>query len=1038
MNTTSLKTIISKRFGESVTDVLPNIFKVEGKFNQRNFATYYFDCSDNLLSEDFDLLDYQKKLLSDDYYRSTGPLQWNFYLYFVTDSKDLSFEKKISIESDKAFTRKLVTTEEELIKLIEVQTKLKAQPKTKLDTALLSVWKSKLKTSGLNGIYLHKDYPKINEVFQLFLDKYDFREPLEEDRSVSPLETQTGAISSFEMDGFRSFKQNKCFEFKKVNLIRGVNGTGKTSLLEGIELCICGQTIENSSKKEPFAKLEVTYQNGSKDNYTPGDNKKFQARDRAWYGNNTLRGNTLSIGYHVYNFFDSDAAFRFTHESNTGEAVQQIFSRIVLGEQTNLVFDRIERFNEKLISELKQVKGQLKDKSDERLMYQGRLNEFDSSSAIISTLGEIIESLTKVKWIGADLLLSDGSNRMEFQTQLSKVISFFRMLQDAPWIDSPSINILQSELTTLRQLIKDSDAFKLSFQDAFDQINDIVKSKHTADRQIKVLDKAAKYFLEGDIKEINGLQAKIDQFNKDIVWLERLISVGDGLKQIENVSIQDAHKSNTEALRAIEEETQKLINELSAIEKSVGVLNKLRTDLKRIGTQYVELSNDPKHCPLCNSHFPTGEVLKAIEAVQNQIDEAEVINSLTSRITVNNEKLLNIKDILGRLNELKSELLDQNIIVQPEFEKLTIDQLSRNLNSYRVELMTQVERLNKINIHFIESKLSENELADFNLQLKQAGIDFLIGNTDLKIFEETRKQKRDTYEELSKKEAELRALREKNENQVIKAISDYLKELSIVSNELEKYVEKIKDRFSKVNGIVDSYSIIKSTISIDGNESLSEIKTKIEVIEDLFKKYNEIETQNKLRNEYVQKIDSLKIVIQDLDGRNSRLNSAKETLDEIINNNNRENYLKDFFTENRQAILDIFKVIHLPNEFNDIQFESSDVIKLKDKNTGELRDLSEISTGQKSAFILSLFLTLSNNLQNGPPLIFFDDPIAYVDDINTLSFLDFLRDRVITTDKQVFFATANSKLANLFQQKFDFLGDDFKVIKLEKSLVGSR
>lgn len=1035
MNTTSLKTIISKRFGETVTDVLPNIFKIEGKFNQRNFATYYFDCSNNLLSEDFDLLDYQKKLLSDDYYRSTGPLQWNFYLYFVTDSKDLSFEKKVSIESDKAFTRKLVTTEEELIKLIEVQTKLKAQPKSKLDTALLSVWKSKLKTAGLNGIYLQKDYPKINEVFQLFLDKQDFREPLEEGRSVSPLETQTGIISSLEMEAFRSFKQNKSFEFKKVNLIRGVNGTGKTSLLEGIELCICGQTIENGSKKEPFTKLEVAYQNGAKDKYTPEDNKKFQARDRAWYGNNTLRGNTLSIGYHVYNFFDSDAAFRFTHESNTGEAVQQIFSRIVLGEQTNLVFDRIERFYEKLISELKQVKAQLKDRSDEKLMYQGRLNEFDSSSVIISTLGEIIENLTNVKWTGADLLLSDGGNRVEFQTQLSKVISFFRMLQDAPWIDSPSISTLESELKVLRQLIKDTDAFKLSFQDAFDQIDDIVKSKNTADRQIKILDKAAKYFLEKDIKEINGLQTKIDELNKNIAWLERLVTAGDFLKELENISIQDSLNSNTETLRTLEEETQKLTTELNAIERSVGVLNKLRTDLKRIGTQYVEMSHDPKHCPLCNSHFPTGEVLKAIESVQNQIDEAEVINSLTSRIATNNEKILVIRDILARLDKLKSELLAQNIIVLPEFDKLAIGQLSTNLNVHRFELMAQVERLNMINGHFIDSKLSENELIDFNLQLKQAGIDFFIGNTELKTFEEKRKQKRDTYEELSKKEGELREHREKDENKVIKAISDYLKEINIVSNDLEKSVEKIKDRFSKVSGIVDSYSIVKPIVSIDESESLSEIKTKIEIIEDLFKKYNEIETQNKLRNEYVQKIDSLKIMIQDLDGRNSRLNSAKETLEEIINNNNRENYLKDFFTENRQAILDIFKVIHLPNEFDDIQFESSDAVKLKDKNTGKLRDLTEISTGQKSAFILSLFLTLNNNLQNGPPLIVFDDPIAYVDDINTLSFLDFLRDRVITTDKQVFFATANSKLANLFQQKFDFLGDDFKVIKLEKNAV---
>ena len=145
--------------------------------------------------------------------------------------------------------------------------------------------------------------------------------------------------------------------------------------------------------------------------------------------------------------------------------------------------------------------------------------------------------------------------------------------------------------------------------------------------------------------------------------------------------------------------------------------------------------------------------------------------------------------------------------------------------------------------------------------------------------------------------------------------------------------------------------------------------------------------------------------------------------------------MKTFFAENKQAILDIFKVIHLPNEFDDIQFESSAAIKLRVKNTSELRDLSEISTGQKSALILSLFLSLNNNLQSGPPIMIFDDPIAYVDDINTLSFLDFLRDRIITTDKQVFFSTANSRLANLFQQKFDFLAEDLQIIKLDKQIA---
>lgn len=49
-------------------------------------------------------------------------------------------------------------------------------------------------------------------------------------------------------------------------------------------------------------------------------------------------------------------------------------------------------------------------------------------------------------------------------------------------------------------------------------------------------------------------------------------------------------------------------------------------------------------------------------------------------------------------------------------------------------------------------------------------------------------------------------------------------------------------------------------------------------------------------------------------------------------------------------------------------------------------------------------------------------------DLNALSFLDYLRDHAVTSKKQVFFATADSRIAALFTRKFSFLGDDFKRI----------
>ena len=63
-----------------------------------------------------------------------------------------------------------------------------------------------------------------------------------------------------------------------------------------------------------------------------------------------------------------------------------------------------------------------------------------------------------------------------------------------------------------------------------------------------------------------------------------------------------------------------------------------------------------------------------------------------------------------------------------------------------------------------------------------------------------------------------------------------------------------------------------------------------------------------------------------------------------------------------------------------------------------------------------------------------DDPVAHVDDLNALSFLDYLRDLAVTSKKQVFFATADARIASLFTRKFGFLGENFKRIDLVRDI----
>ena len=69
-----------------------------------------------------------------------------------------------------------------------------------------------------------------------------------------------------------------------------------------------------------------------------------------------------------------------------------------------------------------------------------------------------------------------------------------------------------------------------------------------------------------------------------------------------------------------------------------------------------------------------------------------------------------------------------------------------------------------------------------------------------------------------------------------------------------------------------------------------------------------------------------------------------------------------------------------------------DGLKIIRRSTKANVDLHEMNSGQRAAFTLSLFLAMNGRLRTGPTVIIFDDPVAHVDDINTLSFIDHLRE----------------------------------------------
>lgn len=162
-------------------------------------------------------------------------------------------------------------------------------------------------------------------------------------------------------------------------------------------------------------------------------------------------------------------------------------------------------------------------------------------------------------------------------------------------------------------------------------------------------------------------------------------------------------------------------------------------------------------------------------------------------------------------------------------------------------------------------------------------------------------------------------------------------------------------------------------------------------------------------------------------GATKRKSSGNRTLTE----HSLDKATQDALSAIRSQVSDIFARIHSPQEYDLGDFVNGKLLLTRDTNLP--RGVDQINTGQRAAFALSIFLALNGRASTAPPVILIDDPVAHIDDLNALSFLDFLRDLVMRSRKQVFFATADARLAALFQRKFEFLGQErFKQISLAR------
>jgi DNA repair protein SbcC/Rad50 len=241
----------------------------------------------------------------------------------------------------------------------------------------------------------------------------------------------------------------------------------------------------------------------------------------------------------------------------------------------------------------------------------------------------------------------------------------------------------------------------------------------------------------------------------------------------------------------------------------------------------------------------------------------------------------------------------------------------------------------------------------------------------------------------------------------------------------------------EVASIQSRASALQGLMNIDASTSLAELSVgmvgAVRIHSEAMQAVKIESTASESISALTQRIEELNKQLERALRQAKNYHAAKEVLELLRTECSLERATQESLDAIGSQINEIFSRIHAPNEY---EYVGSGKVLLQTSGSHQARTLEQVSTGQRAAFALSVFLAMNRSATSAPPVILIDDPIAHIDDLNALSFLDYLRDLVVNSNRQIFFATADTRIASLFARKFGFLAESFQTIPLVRESAG--
>lgn len=989
---------------EPINDTL---YKGNYQINDKLAGIYFLNFSERISEEDFEELQY--KYLAEEFYKNEDSLQWNIYLLFINST--INEELKSKILSNDKYARKLIFQDSEFLDYFELEN----SNQTTLPD-IVSEWKNELKSADLQEVYSEATYV---DAVDNFLENSTVKEV---NSGVTGNLTNTLTVEKISninlKENYRDFPLVRNFDFGSVNLINGVNGSGKTSLLESIELILTGRSKRNNDKDEETGSISAVLNNDIEELYTPYDNGKYKSRDIKWYSRNHLvRGNNCYQSFNQFNFFNTDAAYQFAssdHEDQINESLKQI----VLGAEYTFLRDRIQGFEGRLRPELNSVERGLNEQNELIENHTQLINDLKSDSNFEDIKKNITGNILALKYkntLSVDNYSISNLYINEIKTEIEYVLN-----QNLVF-DLNTLNKLRSQIDEQLDTVS---SLKDKYNERITQRIDFLNQHKSLEVKRDKIKSILKYFVIEDIRSIEDTEEQLQKHNLKLSKLEKIkkefsiLNLDSFLN--ENKGFKDLQNSKNGDFQKVSSDRKEIENEIRILSKNFSAIEDILNKIKLLGKDFLSHNEHSQNCPLCEQQISHNELSdKLDEDFKNNVDKS-ILEEKSKKLSELKTKEANLTFELKMLNSLK-------FIAQEEvsaYETLSVKEIAFRLNSILNEEALVLQGKTKIETTLAQVTAIGGSVSEFKSLREEIGTYLNSDNSFEKNdidklllrFEDGIKKIVDDVEKLSQ------------ENDLL--ISNLNKSLQLkeTTNDISEILDGIKSQDEKVKALEHSFIKIKAYLDLQDDRSVTELSKDLYILEENIKSLRDSENRQKELLRVTKELEDAKSFISKNTLKHTRLKKAVEILQKLKTNDG-ESVLAGYFNDNLKEIKDIFKTIHAPQEFTDLKFENKRLALYKNEVK---HSVSQISTGQRAALVISIFISLNRKLKNGPNIIIFDDPVTFIDDFNALSFLDFLRYFIVKENKQIFFATANKKFSTLFKKKFDFLEDEYKEFHLER------